>query len=53
MKAGEPCGLEELSEQTGLDPVELLARLARLELSGWIRRVEGGQFVKAGGNVLR
>ena len=53
MKAGEPCGLEELSEQTGLDPVQLLARLARLELSGWIRRVEGGQFVKAGGNVLR
>ena len=53
MKAGEPCGLEELREQTGLDPVALLARLARLELSGWIRRVEGGQFVKAGGNVLR
>jgi DNA processing protein len=53
MKAGEACGLEELSEQTGLNPVELLARLARLELSGWIQRVEGGQFVKAGGNVLR
>jgi DNA processing protein len=53
MKVGEPCGLEELSEQMGLDPVELLARLARLELSGWILRVEGGQFVKAGGNVLR
>jgi predicted transcriptional regulator of viral defense system len=53
MKVGEPCGIEELSEQMGLDPVELLARLARLELCGWIRRVEGGQFVKAGGNVLR
>jgi DNA processing protein len=53
MKAGESCGLEELSELTGLDPIELLARLARLELGGWIQRSEGGQFVKAGGNVLR
>jgi DNA processing protein len=53
MEAGETYGLEELCEHTGLNPVELLARLARLELSGWVQRIEGGQFVKAGGNVLR
>jgi DNA processing protein len=53
MQAGEAYRLEDLAGQTGLDPVRLLARLARLELSGWVGRAEGGRFVKAGRNVLR
>ena len=39
--------------KTGLDPMTLLARLRELELGGWVRRVEGGRFVRAGANVLR
>lgn len=53
MRPGETYGLEELAEGTGFDSVDLLARLARLELGGWVQRVEGGRFVKAGVNVLR
>jgi DNA processing protein len=53
MLPGEPYALEALAELAGLDPVPLLARLAQLELAGWIQRAGGGRFVKAGGNVLR
>jgi DNA processing protein len=53
MEAGEACDLDGLAERTGVEPVRLLARLAHLELAGWVRRVGGGRFVKAGGNVLR
>jgi DNA processing protein len=53
MVEAEPYDLEALCSLSGLDPVRLLARLSRLELAGWIRRNEGGRFVKAAGNVLR
>jgi predicted Rossmann fold nucleotide-binding protein DprA/Smf involved in DNA uptake len=53
MVEAEPYDLEALCSLSGLEPVGLLARLSRLELAGWIRRNEGGRFVKAAGNVLR
>lgn len=53
MAAGEPYGLEAICEETGLDPARALARLAELELAGWIARAGGGRFVKPGANVLR
>jgi DNA processing protein len=52
MAPGETYGLEELAAETGIDPMTLMARLTRFELGGWVRRVEGGRFVKAGSNVL-
>jgi DNA processing protein len=53
MRPGESYRLEDLAEETGLLPVEILARLTRLEMSGWVGRLEAGRFVKAGENVLR
>jgi len=53
MRPGETYRLEDLAAETGLAPVALLARLTRLEVGGWVLRVEGGRFVKAGANVLR
>ncbi len=53
MVEGEAYLLEALCAETGLDPARALARLAELELAGWIRRVGGGRFVKPGSNVLR
>jgi DNA processing protein len=53
MQPGETYTLEDLALQTGLGPADLLGRLARLEVDGQVRRVEGGRFVKAGPNVLR
>jgi DNA processing protein len=53
MRPGETYRLEELTATTMLAPVALMTRLTRLELDGWVRRVEGGRFVKAGPNVLR
>ena len=53
MRPGETYRLEELAAGTGLGPAELMARLTRLEVDGWVLRVEGGRFVKAGPNVLR
>jgi len=53
MVEAEPYDLEALCSLSGLEPVRLLARLSRLELAGWIRRNQGGRFVKAAGNVLR
>ncbi|MFO7694444.1 MAG: DNA-processing protein DprA [Vicinamibacterales bacterium] len=52
MAPGETYGLQELADGTGIDPMTLMARLTRFEVSGWVRRVEGGRFVKAGSNVL-
>ena len=52
MQAGETYGLEDLAAQTAIGTADLLARLARLEVGGHVRRVEGGRFVKAGANVL-
>jgi DNA processing protein len=53
MRPGETYRLEELTAATMLAPVALMARLTRLELDGWVLRIEGGRFVKAGPNVLR
>jgi DNA processing protein len=53
MSPGETYGLEELTAAAGLAPAAVMARLTRLEVDGWVRRVEGGRFVKAGPNVLR
>jgi DNA processing protein len=53
MSPGETYRLEDLAAETGLAPVALMARLTRLEVGGWVLRVEGGRFVKAGANVLR
>ena len=52
MRPGETYRLEELAAETGLAPVDLMTRLTRLELDGWLIRVEGGRFVKAGPSVL-
>jgi len=52
MRPGESYGMDDLSAMTGLPAARLLAELASLEVAGWVRRVEGGQFVKAGANVL-
>jgi predicted Rossmann fold nucleotide-binding protein DprA/Smf involved in DNA uptake len=53
MMPGEPCRLDDLAAATGLEPAALMTRLTRLELDGWVLRVDGGRFVKAGANVLR
>ena len=53
MIEGEAYLLDALCSETGLDPPRALARLAELELAGWIRRAGGGRFVKPGSNVLR
>jgi hypothetical protein len=38
--------LDELSDMSGIDRVRLLPRLLELELTGAVRRVEGGRFVR-------
>jgi len=53
MRPGEAFRLEDLAAETGLEPVTLMTRLTHLEVGGWVIRVEGGRFVKAGANVLR
>jgi DNA processing protein len=53
MASAEAYRLEELAAETGLTPADLMARLARLEVDGWVLRLEGGRFMKAGANVLR
>lgn len=53
MAVGEPYDIGVLSEQTGLDTVRVLGRLAELELGGWVARAGGGRFVRLGSNVLR
>ena len=46
MASGESYELDDLAQETGLDPVILLPRLLELELAGHVRR-EGAQFVRA------
>lgn len=46
MALGESYQLDDLAQETGLDPVILLPRLLELELAGHIRR-DGAQFVRA------
>lgn len=46
MTDGEAYDLDELSHMSGVDRVRLLPRLLELELSGAVRRVEGGRFVR-------
>jgi DNA processing protein len=43
---GEPCDLDRISEQSGLNPARLLPRLLELELRGFIRRAGAGRFVR-------
>jgi DNA processing protein len=47
MLAGHAYDLDGLAEETGLTGVQLLPRLLEWELSGWVRRLEGGRFVRA------
>lgn len=53
MKVGEPYDVGFLCEQTGVETVRVLSRLAELELGGWVTRAGGGRFVRLGSNVLR
>ena len=46
MAEGESYDLDELSHMSGMDRVRLLPRLLELELSGAVRRIEGGRFVR-------
>jgi predicted Rossmann fold nucleotide-binding protein DprA/Smf involved in DNA uptake len=52
MIPGEACSVEWLCAETGLDAVRVLARLAELEIGGWIRRIEGSRFMRVDQNVL-
>jgi predicted Rossmann fold nucleotide-binding protein DprA/Smf involved in DNA uptake len=45
MEPGEPYGLDELSQMTGMDGARLLARLTELELAGRIT-AETGRFIR-------
>lgn len=53
MKVGEPYDVGFLCEQTGVETVRVLSRLAELELGGWVKRAGGGRFVRLGSDVLR
>ena len=46
MTPGHPCGLDELTRRSGLEPTELLSRLIDLELRGLVRRAGGGRFCR-------
>lgn len=46
MIEGDSYDLDELADVSGLDRVKLLPRLLELELSGAVRRIEGGRFVR-------
>jgi DNA processing protein len=46
MTEGDTYDLDELSHLSGVDRVKLLPRLLELELSGAVRRVDGGRFVR-------
>ncbi|HAK55252.1 MAG TPA: hypothetical protein DCP38_07175 [Acidobacteria bacterium] len=46
---GEACDLDDLTERSGLDSAALLARLLDLQLQGFVRRIEGGRFVRVNG----
>lgn len=46
MEGGQPYGLDDLVEVTGLDISRLLPRLSDLELRGLLCRVDGGRFIR-------
>jgi hypothetical protein len=46
METGHAYDLDGLVSLSGLDGVRLLPRLLELELSGVVKRVEGGRFVR-------
>lgn len=46
LPAGEPCGLDDIAERSGLTTSRLLPRLFELELRGRVARVGGGRFVR-------
>lgn len=48
LTGGDPCDLDQISAVSGLPAATLLVRLCELELSGQVRRLPGGQFVRTG-----
>jgi len=48
LPCGEACHLDTIAARTGLDPATLLARLLGLEVTGAVRRAEGGLFLRPG-----
>jgi DNA processing protein len=48
----DPQDFDQLSARVPLSPAQLLARLAELELSGHVRRVAGGRFLRSPGKVI-
>jgi len=46
MDRGQPYDLDALAAATGLDMPKLLPRIVELELSGQVRRVDGGRFMR-------
>ena len=48
----DPQDFDELSARLPLSTDQLLARLAELELSGRVRRVAGGRFLRSLGKVI-
>jgi DNA processing protein len=46
MRPGEARSLDELAAASGLDSAALLAVLGRLEVSGRVRRLPGGGFLR-------
>jgi DNA processing protein len=47
METGESYDLDALAGLSGMDSARLLTRLLDLELSGRVRRVEAGRFVRS------
>jgi DNA processing protein len=47
LQPGVPYGLDEIAAMVRLEPTVLLARLTALELSGHVKRIDGGRFVRA------
>jgi DNA processing protein len=50
MAPGESYDLDDLASLSGVNRIRLLQRLLELELSGAVRRVEGGRFVRFHGS---
>jgi DNA processing protein len=46
MAPGEPCDLDTLAAASSLGAAELIPRLVALEMSGLVRRLDGGRFVR-------
>jgi DNA processing protein len=47
MQPGQPYDLDGLAGLSGLDGARLLPRLLDLELHGFVRRIEGGRFLRS------